>query len=785
MKQLLWVFLLFISPLGFSQSYSLRGGVMNESNLPVEAVVCVLQKADDSLLLKTVISNTLGEFEFNDIPGGNYILVLQHMAYEKENHSVSINNSVELAPFVLLSLSKLLNQVVVSGERPVVKAVDGKLVYDIPQLVKDKAVSNAFETLKNVPSVTGVGDELQLIGSSGYTILINGQQTSMSKDQIVNLLKSIPASRVSDIEIMYSAPPQYNIRGAAINIILKGQTAGTPTIQGEGNAEYKQAFYAGYGLRGNLLYTKPSFNADLTVGLGQSKGWGLNDMYAKHQFDSHTYDITQQNRFQSDRKALNLRLGLGYTFTNKDKFRLVYTTAIDDTDSKPAAKTVFLKDKNPFSDITSLSNKDGNSYLHNMKIEYNSHKNLNMGVDYTIYRDPATEKYSDYSNGDVLQTVFKTKTNQKVDKVVAFINHSISLKNEWRLDYGGNTSSSKNNNLYDYYRNPEGQAVDSINNSMQKEYSASVFAGFSKSFGDKLSAQASLSANYFRATIDIMGEKKTLWNDFQPFVNANLTYTYNPRRILQLSFSSDISYPPYWALSNDVVRINAYSMVQGNPELKFSRNYKTQLNFIMNQKYMIGGYYEYKPDRYIQLPYQSQEALQNVFQMVNLNYEKQFGVFFVVPLKIDKIWDTRATVNLIRQEEKDDDFYNVPYTRSKNSFVVQLRNTINISSRPDVKLDVSGFYMHGALQGIYDIGRMWNVASGAKWTFLDSRAELMFRVEDVFKSGKQTTKIDYMNQYSTMNIKPNAPVFKLSFTYRFGNYKKPKVEDLDTSRFGR
>ena len=180
---------------------------MNESNLPVEAVVCVLQKADDSLLLKTVISNTLGEFEFNDIPGGNYILVLQHMAYEKENHSVSINNSVELAPFVLLSLSKLLNQVVVSGERPVVKAVDGKLVYDIPQLVKDKAVSNAFETLQNVPSVTGVGDELQLIGSSGYTILINGQQTSMSKDQIVNLQKSIPASQVSDIEIMYSAPP--------------------------------------------------------------------------------------------------------------------------------------------------------------------------------------------------------------------------------------------------------------------------------------------------------------------------------------------------------------------------------------------------------------------------------------------------------------------------------------------------------------------------------------------------------------------------------------------------
>lgn len=52
MKQLLWVFLFLISPLALSQNYSLGGIVMNEFNLTVKAVFCILQKADDSLLLK-------------------------------------------------------------------------------------------------------------------------------------------------------------------------------------------------------------------------------------------------------------------------------------------------------------------------------------------------------------------------------------------------------------------------------------------------------------------------------------------------------------------------------------------------------------------------------------------------------------------------------------------------------------------------------------------------------------------------------------------------------------
>lgn len=704
------------------------------------------------------------------------------MIYEKEEYQINVENKNQEVPYVLRSLSKDLNEVVISGERPVVKASEGKLIYDIPLLTKNKAVSNAFESLQNVPSIVGSGDDIQLVGSSGYTFLINGQVTSLSQDQIISLLKSMPASRVANVEIMYSAPPQYNIRGAAINIVLKEQTAEMPTLMGEGTAEYSQAHYASFKTRGNLLYNKPSFNADLTVNVGESKGWGDSHMYAKHHFDNHVYDITQNNRTISDNKSMDARLGLGYTFKNKDKVNLVYTGNYQDVDASPRSQTIYLQDSNPFTTVDSRSDKSGKRYLHNVKAEYNSHKEFKAGADYTFYNDPATERYYD-SNGNVIQTTFKTSTEQRINNLKLFANHGLTFAKDWKLNYGGNFSFSKNNNRYDYYKDPAHTAVDSVNDTKQKEYNASVFAGLSKTFG-KLSAQASISGNYFRAEIDNMGKKKTLWDDFQPFVNANLTYMHSPQRILQFSFSSDINYPPYWALSTDVFKINAYSSAQGNPELKFSKKYKTQLNFIMNQKYVLGGYYEYTPDHYIQLPYQSQDRLENMFQMVNLDYMKQYGLFVVVPFKVKNIWDATANVVFIRQEEKDDDFYDIPYKRTKNSFVLQLRNTVNISSKPNIKLDASGFYMNGAIQGIYDIKRMWNVTGGIKWTFLENKAELMFKVDEILRSGART-KIDYMKQYNTMYIKPDSPTFRLSFTYRFGNYKKPKVEEIDTSRYGR
>ena len=51
------------------------------------------------------------------------------------------------------SLFQQLPEVLVKGERPVVKAERGKLVYDLPRMVERLPVNNAYEAVKELPGI--------------------------------------------------------------------------------------------------------------------------------------------------------------------------------------------------------------------------------------------------------------------------------------------------------------------------------------------------------------------------------------------------------------------------------------------------------------------------------------------------------------------------------------------------------------------------------------------------------------------------------------------------------
>lgn len=104
------------------------------------------------------------------------------------------------------SIYQSLPEVMITGERPVVKASQGKLVYDLPRLIRDLPVDNAYDAVKELPGVTEMNGALQLAGQ-GVTVVLNGKVTTLSVEQLYSLLRSIPASRIEKAEVMYSARP--------------------------------------------------------------------------------------------------------------------------------------------------------------------------------------------------------------------------------------------------------------------------------------------------------------------------------------------------------------------------------------------------------------------------------------------------------------------------------------------------------------------------------------------------------------------------------------------------
>ena len=131
------------------------------------------------------------------------------------------------------SLFQELPEVMIIGERPIVKAEQGKLVYDVPRLVGNLPVDNAYDILKNLPGIVNMNGSLTLGGQS-VTVVINGKVTTLSVEQLDALLKSIPVSRIEKAEVMYSAPARYQVRGPMINLILApgtGQASSLHSIQ--------------------------------------------------------------------------------------------------------------------------------------------------------------------------------------------------------------------------------------------------------------------------------------------------------------------------------------------------------------------------------------------------------------------------------------------------------------------------------------------------------------------------------------------------------------------------
>lgn len=142
-----------------------------------------------------------------------------------------------------------------------------KLIYDITQLTNTKLVTNAYEVIKNLPGIMEYNGTLTLAGSGSVNILLNDKVSSMTYEQILTLLKSMPASRVEKVEIMYTTPPQYHVRGASINIHTPKHKTDEGKLQGEINGSYSQKQQSDGEGGITLAYTSKKFDADFTYHL--------------------------------------------------------------------------------------------------------------------------------------------------------------------------------------------------------------------------------------------------------------------------------------------------------------------------------------------------------------------------------------------------------------------------------------------------------------------------------------------------------------------------------------
>lgn len=788
-RTIYYMILCLLMSLGEIMAQGISGKVMDGKEQPVDGVAVILQTLD-SVYVDAVVTDTLGDFRLNHPLDQSYRLIFQHILYNMVEKEITTAN---VGTVVLEEKDYQLAEITVKGERPQVKLEGGKLTYDVPQLMKDKTATNAFEIIKDLPGLIERNDNLELVGASRLNIILNGQLTTMSADQLIQLLKTMPASRVEKAEVMYNAPAKYNVKGALLNVVLSKNESETPSWQGETGVDYTQYRHAGGDAHVNLLYTNKGFSIDFLLNGNKRRDVMGEDMLARHTLNSSMTEISQHNRALVHVNRGTVRLGMDYTFANEDKLSLAYYLKGDKVLSDRDAFTSYLDLSKPEnkSESTSLVRDDGHSAIHNIRLQYDGHAGISAGADFTRYHSPSVLDYQDTNtNTNGSRTDMINNTRQDVSRWSVFLNKTHSFASGWGLNYGvhGGYASSKNYSEY-LYEQGAGYEMDeeALEDNTQKEYIADIFAEVSKSFGERFSATVGLKGEYFKSDYASSRENMNLWNEGALFPTVSLSYTFSPRHILQFDISSDKTYPGYWQVSPQVTPLNSYSEVAGNPLLKPYRTYEGQMVYIFRQKYMLVAFCEYTPDYFAQLPYQSDTELKTVFRFENMDYSLEAGLAVIIPFNVGRFWNSRITLRGWRMQEKNDNFHGISYNREAYLGLAHMSNTFNLCDKPNLKMTIDGQYVTpGAIQGIYDLGSMYEISAGLKWTFLNDRASLTLKGDDIFASSiPRTIKINQGNQWSRMRKLNDERCLKLSFVWKFGGYKEREHDSIDTSRFGK
>ena len=661
------------------------------------------------------------------------------------------------------SIFKELPEVMITGERPIVKAEQGKLVYDLPRLLGNLPVDNAYDAVKNLPGVMDLGEGLML-GGQEVTVVINGKVTTLSTGQLNALLKSIPVSRIEKAEVMYSAPARYQVRGAMINLVLASGTGHEPSLQGELYTAFNQNHFESLAERGSLLYSGRKFSADLLYSYSYDRDRRETDKEALHTLaDGSTHQMDMYENTISRNNSHQIRLGMDYAFTDQHLFSLVYTTAF--TDSKHNATVTGAQN--------SLTNSHADNQLHNTKLDYQTPFGLKAGVEFTYYRSPGSQLLYSTLGNETMN--FLSQDNQRINQWRFYAGQEHTLGKDWGLNYGMAYTTALDHSFQRYYEpGTETLLPDNNMQSHRREQTLNFYAGLSKSFGQKFSADISLAAEQYHTDI---------WNEWSFYPVANLTYTPAVGHMLQLSLSSDKEYPEYWSVQNATSYMGAYSEIQGNPLLKPAANYETTLSYILKGKYVFSAYCSYTKNNEMQTLYQSPDRLVEIYKFLNFDFSEQAGIMMVVPFKIKNWLDSRLTAVGLRYHQKDSDFWDISFDRKLYTFVLTMNNTFTLSTKPDLKLTLTGFYQNKMIQGTFDLPRSGNLNTALRYTFAKGKAQLTLKCDDIFNTSTISTRIRFGNQNVKNHYMRTTREFGISFNYKFGGYKEKKREEIDTSRF--
>jgi len=761
---------------------SLSGKVTDKNNTPISYASIVLKS--DNKIVTGGITDDNGLFEIKNLELKKYAVEIQFIGYKAYSGTADFSSgqkTIALPKITLEEEATQLSGVNVVAER---STVEQKIDRKVINVGKDltTAGATASDIMSNIPSVNVDQDgKLSLRGNENVRVLIDGRPTNIDASQ---LLKQIPSSSIKKIELITNPSAKYNPEGMSgiINIVLHKNA----------NDGFNATINAGLTV---ARTPKPSSSIDLNYRTGKINFFGN---YGNNFGEQYNHGLVKRIS-DSSRQEFNIinnnknhlfKVGMDYFINDKNTVS-VYTNQNIFSGTGPANTDFYFTeiDSNFISrDNYRNANRNGTYNLaykhlfakegHTLDFEgnyndYHSTQDADFFTDKTpLIFDDLAFAYNDH--------IIDDRKNSTVN--VDYVN---PLSEKSTLELGAESRIVRTDNVY----RTSGKNLPNSNYSYDLDiYSA--YATFGQKF-KKFSYQ--LGARFESYKVNATLDGATAYKDdyITLYPSAYLSYALSDKNNFQLSYSRRVDRPSLEQTKPIREFSNARLTSIGNPALDPQFTNSVELNYTrtLTKGSISGGvFYRIISDEIARVlfPDENKPGAQ-IMTFTNYDRNSSYGFELSANYKINSWWDIQPAIDFSSLSQKGavsillprqpgetvDNFETVIKEITANSFNARMNS--NFKATKNLRLLLFGFY-RGAVDGIqFNRKEMYKIDAGARYSFLNNKATISIRSNDVFNTMRFAFEGD--NPYpQTGEFKWESQSLFFGFNYMFGSGKNKALQ---------
>lgn len=791
----LWITLLFCCNafLGFPQ-ISITGRVVDETQKPIEFSNVLLLDVADTSLIKGTITSATGNFSFNNVYPGSYLLSASNLGYATvytEPIELKEQGLVEPILLILSQSPEMLDEAIIVAEKPLFEQKIDRTIVNVQNSITAVG-STALEVLERSPGVDvdRANNQIAMQGKQGVVVMLNGKQLRMEAASVVQLLSTMSAGNIQKIELISTPPASFDAEGDAgvINIeTIKKEDEG---INGS------LSLHTGYGQRGK-------YGGAFHFALRKNKISLFTDLSGDWNYSQEDVQLARKNVFGNQITTLDIfsdrpaytglfsgRIGLDYEISRQSVVGVLFSSYLSEWTLDAFTRTA-IRDNIEGNTRSELESDEINNWTHwmtniNFRHTFPNEARLSFDLDYLNYIDNNPTDYKDKtfdSKGQLIEEeTFISRKKTPIDFKVAKFDFSKPLQEGLSFEVGlkGTLSTFTNKVSVSHLQNDiwvfDPRFTDNFH--LDEKIGAAYFS-IDYQLSKQISTKAGLRYEYINSVLGSMNEGDLVVQNYgRIFPNLHLAYQFDENSELQFSYNERISRPPMTTLAPAFFFWGPNTILAGNPAVRptISRQLSTAFRF---KAVLLRLQYTDYNDPITTQPTVDAEANLLFTRAENMVDLKRGVLSLNFTIQITSWWESRY--NMAAYLQKIQPIFEESIIERSDFFFTANTNQ-NFKLPADFGVELSASFRSALKRGLGTMPYRGSINLGLQKS-LGQHHQLTLNWSDLFDLGS-FFRIQYdqpaLNIFYDWHYEVEGSVFRLSYRYNFGNKGLQKVGKRNT-----